>query len=156
MSAGTFAYILPYRRRNYTFQQDNGEDNDDQQVGRHRHEDDLEEEEGYERRVPARPQCRVETANRQDDQREDYDRRDHDQNLVRQRPDTRHQDNEHINAEPPRHRRNHCGSRSGTPAASRASRNTQTPRSESVDDDDEAESPPPRAYVPLKRLRKAS
>lgn len=100
---------------------------------------------------PARPQCRVETTNRQDDQRED-----HDQTLVRQRPDTRRQDNEHINTEPPRHRRHHSSSRSGTPAVSRASRNARTPRPESVESDDEAESLPPRAYAPLKRLRKVS
>ena len=119
MSAGTFAYILPYRRRNYTFQQDDGEDDDDQQVSQHHHEDHLEEEEGNERRVPAHPQHHVETANRQDDQRKDYDRQDHDQILVCQRPDTRRKDNEHFNAEPPRHRHNHCGSQSGTPTASR-------------------------------------
>jgi hypothetical protein len=122
-------------------------------VGRHRHEDDLEDEEGYERRGPARPRGHVEATNRQEDRREDYNHRDDDQNLVRQRPDTRRQD---INAEPPRHRRDHSGSQSGAPTASRASRNTRTSRSESVDDNNEAESPLPRAYIPLKRLRKAS
>lgn len=68
MSAGPFAY-LPYRRRNCTSQQDDGDDDDDQQVAQRRHEDHLEEEEGNERQVPARPQRRVETANRQDNQR---------------------------------------------------------------------------------------
>lgn len=50
-------------------QQDDGDDDDDQQVAQRRHEDHLEEEEGNERQVPARPQRRVETANRQDNQR---------------------------------------------------------------------------------------
>jgi hypothetical protein len=152
-SSSTFTYIDLCRCLDHTSQQD---DDDDQQVGQHHHDDDLEEEEEYERRVPAHPQGRVGAANRQEDQREDRDRRDDNQNVVRQRPDTRRQDNEHVNAELPRHRRTYSGSRSGAPAASTASRNTRTPRSERVDDEDEVESPPPRAYVPLKRLRKAS
>ncbi|KAF8223308.1 hypothetical protein L208DRAFT_1412071 [Tricholoma matsutake] len=72
----------------------------------------------YKSQGPAHPQCCIETTSHRDNQCEDYDHRDHDQILVHQQPDTRCQDNEHINTEPPCHQRHHSSSQSGTPALS--------------------------------------